>query len=133
MLEDYAHSYITEKIIGSSYRVANTLGTGFLEKVYENALAYELTKTGLSFKKQQPITVFYADIIAGEYVADFLVEGEVIVELKAIKQLEPPHFAQCMNYLRATGKSVGLLINFGNPKIEIKRVVNTHLLNADEC
>jgi len=126
-VEEYAFANITEKIIGCSYRVANTLGIGFLEKVYENALAYELREAGLSFKQQSPIIVYYADIIAGEYIADFFIEGEVIVELKAIKVLEPAHFAQCMNYLRATNKSVGLLINFGHPKVEIKRLVNTQL------
>ena len=124
-MNDYEHSTVTEKIIGCAYRVANNLGIGFLEKVYENALAYELLKAGLLFKQQAPVVVNYADIVAGEYVADFIIEDAVIVELKAIKKLESTHFAQCMNYLRATDMSVALLINFGNPKIEIKRIVNT--------
>lgn len=121
----YDHSLVTEKIIGCAYLVANELGIGFLEKVYENALAYELLKAGLVFKQQASVVVNYADIVAGEYIADFIVQDAVIVELKAIKKLEPTHFAQCMNYLRATGISVALLINFGNPKVEIKRIVNT--------
>ena len=124
-MSDYEHSAITEKIIGCAYRVANELGIGFLEKVYENALAYELLKAGLAFKQQPSVVVYYADIIAGEYVADLIVEDSVIVELKAIKKLESTHFAQCMNYLRATNMSVALLINFGNPKVETKRIVNT--------
>lgn len=124
-MSDYAHSAVTEKIIGCAYRVANELGIGFLEKVYENALAYELLKAGLVFKQQAPVIVYYADIVAGEYVADFIVENSVIVELKAIKKLESTHFAQCMNYLRATEMSIALLINFGNPKVEIKRIINS--------
>lgn len=122
---DYLHSAVTEKVIGCAYRVANELGIGFLEKVYENALAYELLQAGLIFKQQAPIVVNYADIVAGEYIADFIVEHFVIVELKAIKKLESTHFAQVMNYLRATKLPVALLLNFGNPKIEIKRIVNT--------
>jgi GxxExxY protein len=124
-MNGYEHCTVTEKIIGCAYRVANKLGIGFLEKVYENALAFEMVKAGLFFKQQAPVVVYYADIIVGEYVADFIVENVVIVELKAIKKLESTHFAQSMNYLRATNMSVALLINFGNPKIEIKRIVNT--------
>jgi len=121
---DYLHSAVTEKVIGCAYRVANELGIGFLEKVYENALAYELLKVGVVFKQQASVVVNYGDIVAGEYVADFIVEDSVIVELKAIKKLESTHFAQVMNYLRATKMPVALLINFGNPKTEKKRIIN---------
>lgn len=124
-MSDYVHSAVTEKIIGCAYRVANELGIGFLEKVYENALAYELLKAGVVFKQQAPVVVNYGDIVAGEYIADFIVEDSVIVELKAIKKLESTHFAQVMNYLRATKMPVALLINFGNPKTEIKRIINS--------
>ena len=114
---------ITEAAIGAAYKVANTLGNGFLEKVYENALAIEIRKTGLSIAQQHPINVKYGDAIVGEFVADLLVQNEVLVELKAVRALDEIHLAQCLNYLKATGLKVCLLINFGNPKVEIKRVI----------
>lgn len=107
---------VTEKIIGCAYTVANTLGSGFLEKVYENALAHELRKADLSVRQQTGINVYYDSIIVGDYVADLLVENEVLVELKAVKAIDNVHFAQCMNYLKATGLQVCLLINFGTPR-----------------
>ena len=116
----------TEKIIGCAYTVANTLGPGFLEKVYENALAHELRKIDLEVKQQYGVNVHYDGIIAGEYVADLLVQNEILVELKAIKGLDGVHMAQCLNYLKATGLSVCLLINFGTAKVEIKRIVNNY-------
>ncbi|HZV97706.1 MAG TPA: GxxExxY protein [Methylophilaceae bacterium] len=114
---------ITERIIGCAYIVANQLGTGFLEKIYENALTIELQKAGLYVEPQKPIKVFYDGQIVGEFFADLLINQEVIVELKAQKFLEESHTAQCMNYLKATGLNICLLINFGKPKIEIKRYV----------
>jgi GxxExxY protein len=114
---------ITRRIIGCAYSVANELGPGFLEKVYENALAYELRKAGLSVTQQAPITVYYDNVVVGEYVADLFVNGCVLVELKAVKALDEIHVAQCLNYLKATGYRVCLLINFGAPKVELKRVV----------
>jgi len=114
---------VTERIIGCAYRVANTLGHGFLEKVYENALAYELQKAGLRVLQQQGIQVRYEGVVVGEYVADLLVEGSVIVELKAVRTLDDTARAQCVNYLRATGMEICLLINFGQPRVEIKRVI----------
>ncbi len=113
---------ITEKIIGCSYTVSNTLGCGFLEKVYENALAHELKKTGFKVFQQHEIKVFYDGVDVGKYVADLFVEDSVIVEIKAISGLADSQKAQCLNYLKATGLKVGLLINFGIPRIEIKRV-----------
>jgi GxxExxY protein len=113
---------ITEKIIGCAYTVGNTLGVGFLEKVYENALAHELRKAGLKVGQQQPIRVRYDDIIVGEYVADLLVEDCVLVELKAVQNLDSIHMAQCINYLKATGLRLCLLINFGTRKVGIKRI-----------
>jgi len=113
---------ITERIIGCSYTVSNTLGCGFLEKVYENALAHELKKVGFEVLQQHPVKVFYDGITVGEYVADLFVEGCVIFELKALKELEDSHISQCLNYLKATGIKIGLLINFGKPRVEIKRV-----------
>ncbi len=114
---------ITEAVIGAAYKVGNTLGGGFLEKVYENALAMETRKTGLLVIQQQPINVKYEDAIVGEFVADLLIQDEVLVELKAVKALDEIHLAQCLNYLKATGLHICLLINFGNPKVEIKRIM----------
>ena len=115
---------ITEKIIGAAYTVSNTLGCGFLEKVYENAVFLEVSKSNLSVLKQQPLHVFYDEQIVGEYFADLIVEGEIIVEIKAIKELNEIHQAQLMNYLVACNKRCGLLINFGKPRVEIKRMLN---------
>ncbi len=115
---------ITERIIGCAYKVSNTLGSGFLEKVYENAFAYELGKTGLSVKQQSVIQVKYDGITVGDYIADFLIDECVLVEVKTVKQLDEIHVAQCMNYLKGTGLHICLLINFGNSRVEIKRIVN---------
>ena len=115
---------VTRTIIGSAYTVANALGNGFLEKVYENALAHELGKEGLTVEQQKAVRVLYDGVAVGEYVADLLVENAVIVELKAARSLDEIHLAQCMNYLKATGLRVCLLINFGAPKVQVKRVVN---------
>jgi GxxExxY protein len=114
---------ITARIIGCAYRVGNTLGSGFLEKVYERALTYELRRVGLEVQQQQPVEVRYDGVVVGEYVADLLVEGCVIVELKCAKTFEDVHVAQCLNYLKATGFKVCLLLNFGVPKVQIKRIV----------
>ena len=113
---------ITSKIIGCAFTVSNKLGCGFLEKVYENALAHEITKIGLRALKQHSIQVFYDEVIVGEYVADLLVENCVLVELKAVNSLEDAHLSQCLNYLKATNLKICLLINFGRPKIEIRRI-----------
>jgi len=113
---------ITEVIIGSAYKVANALGCGFLEKVYENAMAYEIRKHGLEVKQQESIKVFYDNFEVGFYEADLWVENKVLVELKAVKNLDDVHRAQCLNYLKATKVKICLLINFGNPKVEVKRI-----------
>ena len=115
---------ITEKIIGCAYTVANELGHGFLEKVYENALSHEIRKAGLTSEQQHPIPVVYDGVVVGDYTADLLVANEVLVELKAIKVIEDIHVAQCLNYLKATGRQICLLINFGNPRVEIRRIIN---------
>ena len=113
---------ITEKIIKAFYEVYNSLGYGFLEKVYENAIMIKLRKLGLKCKSQVSIKVYYEKHIIGEYVADILVENKVIVELKAIKQLSKQDEAQLLNYLSATEIEVGLLLNFGE-KPEFKRKI----------
>lgn len=112
---------LTEKIIGCAFAVSNTLGSGFLEKVYENALALELRKNGLDAKQQLPIQVRYHDQVVGEYFADILVSQNVILELKAVKEISDSFAAQCLNYLKATGLPICLLLNFGKPKMQIKR------------
>lgn len=115
---------VTERIIGAAFRVANTLGIGFLEKVYENSLAHELRKSGLNVEQQKVVEVVYEGVPVGLYIADLVVEDCVPVELKSAKALDDVHLAQCINHLRATGYPIGLLINFGRAKLEIKRVVN---------
>ena len=114
---------LTEKIIGCAYTVSNALGAGFLEKVYENALAIELRKNQLSYKQQFPINVTYSGAVVGEYISDLIIESKIIVELKASKAIDDSHIAQCLNYLKATNIRLGLIINFGKPKVEIKRVI----------
>ena len=114
---------VTERIITCVYRVSNTLGTGFLEKVYENALAIELQQNGLKVQQQHLIRVFYGDHPVGDFSADLLVEDCVIVELKAARTLNEVHSAQCLNYLKATGLKVSLLVNFGQPRAAVKRIV----------
>ena len=113
---------VTETIIGCAYTVSNTLGCGFLERVYENALAHETRKAGLDVKQQHAIQVVYDGVIVGEFVADMLVEDCILVELKAAKALDDVHIAQCLNYLNATGLRVCLLLNFGAPRLQIRRL-----------
>ena len=113
---------ITEKIIGCAYRVSNSLGIGFVEKVYENSLAHELQKSGLKVTQQTPIKVLYDEIVVGDFFADLLVEEQVLVELKAVSILKDEHVAQSLNYLRATGLEICLLINFGTTKVQLKRL-----------
>jgi len=115
---------ISRKIIGCAFQVHNTLGCGFLEKVYENALVIELRKEGLEVVQQAPIKVYYEGEVVGDYIADILVEGKVIVELKTVKVIDEIHEAQLLNYLKATRLKLGLILNFGTPKLEIKRFVN---------
>ena len=115
---------LSEKIIRAAYKVSNTLGSGFLEKVYENALAHQLRKDGVKIEQQRPIKVYYDDVVVGDYFADLVAEGNVIVELKAARRFEDIHLAQTLNYLKVTGLKLGLILNFGKPRVEIKRVVN---------
>ena len=114
---------ITRKIIGCAYQVSNTLGIGFIEKVYENALAHVIRKSGLKVVQQHPIKVVFDEIIVGEFFVDLLVEDRVLVELKAVSMLVDNHTAQALNYLRASSLEICLLINFGRPKVEVKRLL----------
>lgn len=116
------YAELTEKIIKAAYKVHNVLGFGFLEKVYQNALAIELKKIGLNITAEAPLSVYYEDEPVGQYVADIIVEDKVILELKAVKQLAEIHEVQLVNYLKATDIEVGLLINFGH-SVKVKRKV----------
>lgn len=117
-----AEGLLSESVLGCAFRVSNALGAGFLEKVYENALTHELRRSGLAVVQQAPIQVIYDGAVVGSYAADLLVESRLIVELKACKALEDVHMAQCLNYLKATGIRTCLLLNFGTPKLQIKRI-----------
>ena len=119
---DLKYHNITEKIIGASYNVHNTLGHGFLEKVYQNSLAIELRSLDFKVDIEKPIKVLYNGEIVGNYFADVVVDDKVIVEIKAVKDLSDIHEVQLVNYLKATGIEVGLLINFGT-SVQVKRRV----------
>ena len=115
---------LTERILACAFRVSNTLGCGFLEKVYENALAIDLKKDGLKVEQQKQVEVCYTNEVVGVYVADLLVEDAVLIELKAVRAFDDVHRAQCLNYLKASGLHVCLLMNFGTPRLDIQRIVN---------
>ncbi len=119
---DLLHQELTEKILNAFYKVYNKLGYGFLEKVYENALAIELNKMGLKCEKQKPIAVYYNEIEVGNYFADLIVNSCVIIELKAAEKISKEHEFQLINYLKATEIEVGLLLNFGKHP-EFKRKI----------
>ena len=114
---------VTDRIIGCAFNVSNTLGVGFLEKVYENALAHELRKAGLKVEQQKAIKVYYDGVVVGDFAADLLVEDCVLVELKVAKAFDNIHMAQSINYLTVTKLKMCLLLNFGKPRLEFKRVV----------
>jgi GxxExxY protein len=113
---------LTERVIGCAFEVSNTLGCGFLEKVYENALVHELRLGSVPVEQQLAIPVFYKGMRVGDYIADVVVANTVFVELKACDRLNEVHMAQCLNYLRATQLPNCLLLNFGKPRVEIKRL-----------
>jgi GxxExxY protein len=115
---------LTEMVIACGFSVSNTLGCGSLEKVYENALAHELRKAGMGVRQQYPIRVTYDGLIVGDYAADLLVQDRVLIELKAVRALDNIHFAQCLNYLKATGLCICLLMDFGRPRLEVRRIRN---------
>lgn len=124
-MNELLHKELTNKIINCFYTVYNSLGFGFLEKVYENAMMIELIKNGINAEKQKPIKVYYSDEIVGEYFADIIVEDTIIIELKAAEFLIEEHELQLINYLKATDKEIGLLLNFGK-KPEFKRKIFTN-------
>ncbi len=125
------HQELTEKIIAAAYNVHNELGYGFLEKVYKNALSVELVDSGLKCNLEVPLHVLYHGKIVGDYFADIIVDDKIIVEVKAVNKLDSIHEVQLVNYLKATGLHVGLLINFGQ-SVEIKRRIFGYDIGEDE-
>ena len=121
--KELIHGDLVGQIVGAAFEVHNVLGYGFLEKVYENALLVEMAKRGMNVEGQKALKVKYKDAIVGDYVADLIVDEKVIVELKAEDKYNKQHEAQLLNYLKATGLKVGVLINFGRTKCEFKRLV----------
>jgi GxxExxY protein len=115
---------LIEAVVGASYEVANALGCGFLEKVYERALIRELTIRGLAVQGQRSYQVTYKGEPVGEYFADIVVEDHLVVELKCVEQLSKQHLAQCLNYLKASSLRTALLINFQNPKVDWRKIVS---------
>jgi GxxExxY protein len=121
--EHFIHKDLTYKVIGCAMEVHRELGYGFLEKVYENAMMVQLKKEGVEAKQQQGVSVQFAGETVGEYFADILIEDKIIVELKAVDSLIKPHFAQVLNYLKATDIKLGLLLNFGPQGLQHKRFI----------
>lgn len=115
---------VTEAVIGSGFRVYNTLGYGFMEKVYENALVHEIQKLGLDVKHQLPVKVWYDEVVVGDYVIDLLVAQKVVVELKTARALKDVHVAQTLNYLAATQLRLALILNFSPTKLEVRRLAH---------
>jgi len=129
--EDYPHRELTRTIIGAAFEVSNTLGCGFLEKVYENALAAELRSRGLRVVQQMPVRVIYKETTVGDYVADMIVEATVLIETKATPEHNAIYGAQVLNYLKATQLPVGLLVNFGRPRLDVRRYILCKRLQRD--
>jgi GxxExxY protein len=121
--EKYLHSELTHKIIGCAMEVHRTLGNGFQEVIYQRALAIEMAHQGLSFSREHEMEIFYKGVKIGNRRVDFFIEEKVMVEIKAVVQLEDVHLAQALNYLEAYGLEVGLLVNFGNRSLQFKRVM----------
>ena len=115
---------LSDEILKSAILVHKELGSGFLERIYEVALEYELNKLGHVVVRQQQLNVFYKEICAGEFYADMVVDNKIIIELKAVKQIEHAHYSQLRHYLNASGYRVGLLLNFGEPRLGIRRIIN---------
>lgn len=128
--KEYKFSAITEKIIGCAMKVHNTLGNGFQEVIYQRALAIEMSKADIEFAREVEIPIHYGGREIGTRRADFLVDGKILVELKALTNLEDVHIAQGLNYLEAYDLEIGLLLNFGAKKLEFKRLTNERKLKA---
>ena len=122
--EREALNQLSGKVIGAAQAVSSGLGCGFLEKVYENAMLIELERRGLKAEQQRAIAVHYGGHVVGEYLADIVVENRLIVEMKAVNGIDPIHEAQCLNYLKASGLSLCLLMNFARPRVDVRRIIN---------
>jgi GxxExxY protein len=131
-MDEMRHQELSEKIIAAAYRAHNELGHGFMERVYKNALAIELGEAGLRCSCEVPLKVLYHGKVVGEYCADMVVEDKIVVEAKALSRLDSIHEVQLVNYLKATGLNVGLLINFGR-SVEVKRRVSDSPAKATEA
>lgn len=131
--EEYRYSELTGKIIGCAMEVHKILGNGFQEVIYQRALAIEMERQGLEFSREHEMEIFYKGIQIGTRRVDFFVEGKIMVEIKAVIELEDVHLAQAINYLEAYGLDIGLLINFGNTSLQFKRVMkpNKHHSPSD--
>ena len=122
---------ITSKILEACFEVSNSLGIGYIESVYENALFVCLIQKGIKVERQVPLKVKFRDVIVGDFRADMIIEGKVLLELKAVDSLAKEHFAQLLNYLKTTGIAVGIVINFGNPRLQYRRFENRFDRNAE--
>ena len=118
------HAELTGKILEACFEVSNELGVGYIESVYEKALQVALLQKGIAVERQIPLRVSFRGVTVGDFTADMIIEGKVLLELKAANVLSSPHFAQVLNYLKATGIEVGMVINFGTPKIQFRRFDN---------
>ena len=127
--QHYKHADITRKIIGAAMKVHSTLGNGFQEVIYQRAMVIEMTKIGLDFQRELEMPIYYDSKQIGTRRVDFLVEGKVMLELKAVTALEDVHLAQAINYLEAYGLEVGLLINFGSKSLQFRRLINSKQVN----
>lgn len=130
-MSEYKYSEITEKVIGACMKVHTELGSGFQEVIYQRAVQIEFRRLGLSFQREVPMPVYYQNFHVGNRRVDFLVEGKISVELKAIANLESPQLAQAKNYLEAYNIEVGLLINFGAPSLQFKRLLNRKYIQPE--
>lgn len=122
-MSEYLHKDLTEKIIGLAIRIHKKLGAGYGEKIYQRALYLELRRSGLMFEREKEVSVYYEKVRLGKQILDFVVESKVVIEIKKVDELSRVHVAQVVSYLEATGIKLGLLLNFGNCKFEIKRVI----------
>ena len=130
--KNYKYSEITSKIISCAFEVHSILGTGFQELIYQRALAKEMMLQGLNFQREPEMSIFYKDEFIGTRRVDFLIENKISLEIKAIKELEEVHLAQAINYLEAYNFEIGLLLNFGSKKLEMKRLVNKNLYKSEK-
>ena len=124
MEQNYLYVDLTKEVIGAAMEVHRNLGAGFLESVYEESLAIEFELRKIKYERQRSVNVIYKGRVAKQFICDFIIEGKVLVELKALKQLSSIEFAQTLNYLKATDLKIGLLINFGEPSLKHKRLAN---------